>query len=36
MKKIINKKPKVSIYIDGANMFYTQKHLDWTIDWKKQ
>jgi len=28
-------KPKVKIYIDGANMFYTQKRLDWFIDWKK-
>ena len=28
-------KPKVKIYIDGANMFYTQKRLGWFIDWKK-
>jgi len=27
--------PKVKIYIDGANVFYTQKKLDWFIDWKK-
>jgi len=30
-----NKKSKASVYIDGPNMFYTQKHLGWTIDWKK-
>jgi uncharacterized LabA/DUF88 family protein len=29
------KKPKAKVYIDGANLFYTQKHLGWTIDWKK-
>lgn len=28
-------KPKVKIYIDGANMFYTQRRLDWFIDWGK-
>ncbi len=28
-------KPKTKIYIDGANMFYTQKRLSWSIDWKK-
>lgn len=28
-------KPKVKIYIDGANIFYTQKKLDWSLDWKK-
>lgn len=28
-------KPKVKIYIDGANIFYTQKRLGWSIDWKK-
>jgi len=28
-------KPKVKIYIDGANMFYTQKRLGWFIDWKE-
>ena len=28
-------KPKVKIYIDGANMFYTQKRLGWSVDWKK-
>ncbi|MFH1894319.1 MAG: NYN domain-containing protein [Patescibacteria group bacterium] len=27
--------PKAKIYIDGANMFYTQKKLGWFIDWKK-
>lgn len=28
-------KPKAIIFIDGANVFYTQKHLGWNIDWKK-
>jgi len=28
-------KNKVKIYIDGANMFYTQKRLGWSVDWKK-
>ena len=28
-------KPKVKIYIDGTNMFYTQKRLGWSIDWGK-
>jgi len=28
-------KPKVKVYIDGANMFYTQKKLEWFFDWKK-
>ncbi|MBU3918906.1 NYN domain-containing protein [Patescibacteria group bacterium] len=28
-------KPKVKVYIDGANIFYTQKKLGWSIDWKK-
>jgi len=27
--------PKAKIYIDGANMFYTQKKLKWFFDWKK-
>jgi len=26
---------KVKVYIDGANMFYTQKKLEWFFDWKK-
>ncbi len=29
------KKQKAKVYIDGANMFYAQKHLGWFIDWKK-
>lgn len=29
------KKPKAKIYIDGANMFYTQIWLGWFIDFKK-
>ena len=28
-------KPKAKVYIDGANMFYTQKKLGWFIDWQK-
>ncbi|MDP3882695.1 MAG: NYN domain-containing protein [Candidatus Staskawiczbacteria bacterium] len=28
-------KPKTKIYIDGANIFYTQKRLGWSVDWKK-
>jgi len=30
-----DQKPKVKVYIDGANMFYTQKKLGWTFDWEK-
>jgi uncharacterized LabA/DUF88 family protein len=26
---------KVKVYIDGANMFYTQKKLGWSFDWEK-
>lgn len=26
---------KARVYIDGANLFYAQKHLGWFIDWKK-
>ncbi len=26
---------KTKNYIDGANMFYTQKKLGWSFDWKK-
>lgn len=29
------KLPKAKVYIDGANMFYTQKKLGWMFDWKK-
>ncbi len=28
-------KPKVKVYIDGANVFYTQKKLGWFVDWSK-
>mgnify|MGYP001606163812 CR=1 FL=1 len=28
-------KPKAKVYIDGANMFYTQMKLGWFFDWKK-
>lgn len=28
-------KPKAIVFIDGANVFYTQKHLGWLIDWQK-
>jgi len=30
-----NKNILAKVYIDGANMFYTQKKLGWFIDWKK-
>jgi len=30
-----NLKQKAKIYIDGANLFYAQKHLGWFVDWKK-
>jgi len=29
------KKPKAKTYIDGANIFYTQKKLGWSLDWQK-
>lgn len=29
------RKLKVKVYIDGANMFYTQKKLGWFVDWEK-
>ncbi|MEK7067459.1 MAG: NYN domain-containing protein [Patescibacteria group bacterium] len=28
-------KPKVKIYIDGANIFYAQKEMGWSLDWLK-
>src|SRR3990167_4126175 len=28
-------KNKAKVYIDGANIFYTQKKLGWVFDWKK-
>lgn len=28
-------KPKVNIYIDGANMFYAQQKMGWFVDWQK-
>jgi len=28
-------KPKAKIYVDGANIFYTQKKFGWNINWKK-
>lgn len=31
----ISKNTKVGIFIDEANIFYTQKELGWKIDWKK-
>lgn len=27
--------PKTKVYIDGANIFYTQKKLGWFVDWKR-
>lgn len=29
------KKSKAKIYIDGANIFYTQKKFGWSLDWQK-
>ena len=29
------KKPKAKVYIDGSNVFYSQKKLGWTVDWVK-
>jgi len=28
-------KSKTKIYVDGANIFYTQKKLGWVLDWKR-
>lgn len=28
-------KVKVNIYVDGANVWFTQKSLGWRLDWKK-
>jgi len=28
-------KPRAKVYIDGANVFYTQRKLGWTIDWER-
>ncbi|PIQ72561.1 hypothetical protein COY13_00200 [Candidatus Roizmanbacteria bacterium CG_4_10_14_0_2_um_filter_36_35] len=28
------KKLKAKVYIDGANIFYTQRNIGWSIDWK--
>jgi len=27
--------PKAKVYIDGANVFYTQKDIGFSIDWEK-
>ncbi|GIW66999.1 MAG: NYN domain-containing protein [Candidatus Parcubacteria bacterium] len=35
LKEYKTMKPKTKVYIDGANMFYTQKKLGWFIDWRK-
>ena len=34
-RKTILRKPNVRVYIDGANVFYTQRDLGWIFDWKK-
>lgn len=31
----MSNKQKVKVYIDGANIFYTQKKLGWSLDWVK-
>jgi len=28
-------RPRAKVHVDGANMFYTQRKLGWTIDWEK-
>ena len=33
--KKLAQKPQAKVYIDGANMFYTQKKLGWMFDWRK-
>lgn len=30
-----SRKLKAKVFVDGANIFYTQKNLGWTIDWGK-
>jgi len=35
MAKIKTVKPKAKVYIDAANVFFTQKKLGWMIDWFK-
>ena len=35
MPQLPQKKPKAKVYIDGANVFYTQRKLGWSIDWEK-
>jgi len=32
---MIEETSKIKIYIDGANMFYTQKRFGWSFDWVK-
>ena len=32
---MITNLPKTKVYIDGANIFYTQKKLGWSLDWKR-
>lgn len=29
------RKPKAKAYIDGSNVFYSQRKLGWTVDWAK-
>ena len=31
----MTKQRRVTVYVDGANIFYTQKKLGWSIDWTK-
>jgi len=30
-----SERARARVYIDGANMFYTQRKLEWTIDWER-
>lgn len=31
----LKNKPQAKVYIDGSNIFYTQKQIGWSIDWAK-
>lgn len=31
----MDSKAKAKVYIDGSNVFYTQKKLGWSLDWSK-
>ncbi len=35
MATTTGERPRAKVYVDGANMFYTQQKLGWSIDWEK-